>query len=649
LTEPIGPILSVPSIPADGHPRATALIHHSIPLRSIQTFDTGVPSRRRLTNMDTSQPPLIYSAEARNDSRFPGTTFDPKAVTRASWKPKPRKPQPSGPLISFNRHPEQAASKQATADLPRSAHLVLSHQTNHYLPLGSRTKKWIKWLRHLQLALRVLQLNGAVGVLALMILITNVDAATAWTLRIAAGFAMVHCFYAIYHLSRGASGRTPASSAAYQVFAAIADLCVMSIYAFGAFSAHKSADSWTTLLSNQQLMRYFVPAVYYTMVGAGGAHLISLAISLWLGLVFRKISLMPPDMNPLEDHLTARPFHKRNKSSITTASSVENKKRLSTPLEARHGSGLPYEHVSPPPSIPFMHTRAGSSHSAGSRDSRAELPNRQYQIVPGNSPRDSAYSLQDKRMSVPRSSHRGSYTELPVREPGSPQRSLASNDLSQARAGRFTETWMPTDSLISRTNHRNRSVMTGGRAPASQPNSALSQRNSFEDSSESEFEDENATADGGSRFKSFGDMHPNPLRSHPPPCPRENPMPSKTPFHLRNGTIRLEHSSLSEMSSNERRVSNSKDITDQALGRQGPWQRQRDTSIQAEDSFYSRPYGEPKCATPPVMVGDSRKVSSGIDYEPKYSSFAYERRSVSGKQAEEGRATNSISQRGFLA
>ncbi|POR36632.1 Uncharacterized protein TPAR_03171 [Tolypocladium paradoxum] len=573
--------------------------------------------------MATSQAPFMYSAEPRNDSRFPGTAFDPKAVTRASWEPKPRKPQPSGPLISFNRHPD--------------AHLALSHQTSRCLALGARTKKCIKWLRQLQLALRVLQLNGGVGVLALMILITDVDPATAWTVRIAAGIAMVHCFYAIYHLSRGASGRTPASSAAYHVFAAIADLCVMSIYAFGAFSVHKSAGSWATLLSNQQLMRYFVPAVYYTMVGAGGVHLISLSISLWLGLMFRKISLMPPDMNPLEDHLTARPFHKRNKSSITTASSVQDEKRLSAPL-------------SPPPSIPFMHTRAGSSHSAGSKDSRAELPNRQYQVVPGNSPSGSACSLRDKRMSVPRSSHRGSYTELSVREPGSPQRSLASDDVSQARAGRFTETWMPTDSLISRTNYRNRSAMTGGRAPVSQPYSALSQRYAFEDSSESELEDDNAAAGGVSRPKTLGDMHPNPLRSHPPPsCPRESPVRNKTPFHPRNGAIRTQHSSLSEMSSNERRVSNSKDIADQALGRQGPWQRQRDSSIQAEDDFDSRPYSELRCATPPVMVGDSRKVSSGIDYDSKYSSFAYERRSVSGKQAEEGRATNRIWQQGFLA
>lgn len=50
--------------------------------------------------------PWMYSGEAREDWRLPNTTFDPKAVTRASWQPKPVKPKQDGPLLSFNRHPE---------------------------------------------------------------------------------------------------------------------------------------------------------------------------------------------------------------------------------------------------------------------------------------------------------------------------------------------------------------------------------------------------------------------------------------------------------------------------------------------------------------------------------------------------------------
>lgn len=51
--------------------------------------------------------PFLYEAEA-TDSRFPESTFDPKAVTRASWERKPPRPRQDGPLVSFNRHPEYA-------------------------------------------------------------------------------------------------------------------------------------------------------------------------------------------------------------------------------------------------------------------------------------------------------------------------------------------------------------------------------------------------------------------------------------------------------------------------------------------------------------------------------------------------------------
>lgn len=46
------------------------------------------------------------------------------------------------------------------------------------------TKSFIKWLRRLQCALRVLQLIAAAGILTLMILITKTDALQGWVLRI---------------------------------------------------------------------------------------------------------------------------------------------------------------------------------------------------------------------------------------------------------------------------------------------------------------------------------------------------------------------------------------------------------------------------------------------------------------------------------
>lgn len=52
--------------------------------------------------------------------------------------------------------------------------------------MSRSTKNWIVRLRYFQLAIRVLELTGALGVLVLMILTTNVDQLTAWILRITA-------------------------------------------------------------------------------------------------------------------------------------------------------------------------------------------------------------------------------------------------------------------------------------------------------------------------------------------------------------------------------------------------------------------------------------------------------------------------------
>jgi len=52
------------------------------------------------------------------------------------------------------------------------------------MTMGYKTKSWIKWSRIVQLGLRILELIAAVGLLVLMILITNVEALTGWVLRI---------------------------------------------------------------------------------------------------------------------------------------------------------------------------------------------------------------------------------------------------------------------------------------------------------------------------------------------------------------------------------------------------------------------------------------------------------------------------------
>lgn len=465
---------------------------------------------------------------------------------------------------------------------------------------------------------------------------------------------MAHSVYAIYHLARDAADRTPGSSSAYSVFAAVSDLTTLVLYAFGAFTIHQHSNDWVTRLQDQSLMQTFVPAAYYGTIGAGGAHLISFIISLYLGVVFRKISMMPPDMNPLESHLTARPKHKKSKSSVSSFSTADEK-RLSTPLENHRRSGLPYEDVSRPPSVPFMHTRTQSRDSNTSRNSHVDLASLRHEIAYGQIPHPSTASFDSKRMSGPRNSPRGSYTEIPLHETGSPHTAANSRDSSQSRVAKFTETWAPSDSMISRTNQRHRYEAMNksrGHVKGNKSYSALSQRYNLDDSSDSEYDDENKLQNDAEVPTG---LHPNPLRSNPSPSdvsstslsPKKSTPRMQTPFRPRTDDLSGEPA-LSALSSNSRRVSASRDIVDQKMEPERPWQRPANNALYAGEPFYSRPYGDLKSATPPVMIGANRKVSSGNDYESKHQSAIYGRRNVSGKIAEEGLAGKRASHLGFF-
>ncbi|KAJ8112819.1 hypothetical protein ONZ43_g5302 [Nemania bipapillata] len=326
------------------------------------------------------QQPYMYDSVHR-DSFLPEKEFDPKAVTRASWEVKPKKAKKKGPLVSFNRHPD--------------AHVVPTGRTYNFRPMSDVTKWFIRWTRYLQLVLRALELVAGAGLLTLMILISNVPSLVAWVLRVAPGIIVLCSGYAILHLARPARARPPASSAAYQVFAGITDLAVLPFYAFGAITVQKESGSWQTIVENKDLLPIFIQSEYYGLLGAIGLHAVSLGISLYLALMFRRIVKMPPDMNPLEGNLTSRTKHKRNKSSVASSYTAmsESSKRLSTPLEELRRSGAPYEDLSRPPSIPFMHTRRDSqgSFASSKRDSRVDLPSRQYQITPGTSARNSVF------------------------------------------------------------------------------------------------------------------------------------------------------------------------------------------------------------------------------------------------------------------
>lgn len=468
---------------------------------------------------------------------------------------------------------------------------------------------------------------------------------------------IAHCLYAVYHLSRDAAGRTPTSSAAYQIFASVVDLCTLGLYAYSALTVHNDAAHWSTRLADQDLLKYFVPAVYYTLVGSGGLHLISLSCSLWLSWAFRRISLMPPDMNPLEDNLTARPMHKKNRSSASTMMGDNGSGGNSSSTLCGSPSKLrdSQQSISSAPSMPFMHTRAGSRTSLSTyRDSR-DLPSRQYQVPRwSGTPSDIQQPVEANNHFRPKSSYRGSYTQVAMSEPISAQTCDTTDDrFEPSRKAKFTETWAPTDSLISRTNQRQRDTTQDMHTQNTQRYSALTTQYNMDDVSDlDDSGDEEPTRFEPRERDLAQSLHPNPLRLNPPPSETtsKNTDRANTPFYPLGQGRPTGQRSLQEINDSEQRISDSQDITDEL--HQEPssrdWQSRRHHTVQTEIGFYSKPYGELKSATPPVIVGNDRKVSSGNDYDSRPVSMPYGRRNVSGKAAEEGRAGgNKLSRYGF--
>lgn len=264
----------------------------------------------------------------------------------------------------------------------------------------------------------------------------------------------MHTLYAIYHLARKPSGRTAGSSAFYMTFASLVDLSILPFYAYGALVAHTRSSAWGTILSDAVPVFTFTETVFLTSVASGGLHILSILIAIYLAITFRKITRLPPDMNPLEDNLTSR--HKRNKSSISTMTTVSDK-RLSDPLEAKRSSGAPYEDLSRPPTIPFFHTRTQSTSSfstykstqaPGSSDGQENdfdfssnvSSNRRYQPVPN----PSSPSLVDQKRSSRSSSplKRAAYQEVPLSDLG--EMPLSQN---QSRTQSPSKDWYASDSF----------------------------------------------------------------------------------------------------------------------------------------------------------------------------------------------------------
>lgn len=176
------------------------------------------------------------------------------------------------------------------------------------------------------------------------------------------------------------------------VFAATLDLGLIPFYVFAAYIAQGqyTADSynWETLFGTSEITQKIAKSLFLLSVVNGGLHATSLTISISLAVIFRQISQLPPDLNPLEDNLTSRP-HKRNKSELT-------EKYLS---QGSMDSGIGMEDplIGPPRNVTFMHTR-GMSSGDGSH-----FPSHTYQdnpLPPVPPPHDNMPSVEPTRPEV---------------------------------------------------------------------------------------------------------------------------------------------------------------------------------------------------------------------------------------------------------
>jgi hypothetical protein len=113
---------------------------------------------------------------------------------------------------------------------------------------------------------------------------------------------------------------------------------------------------WRTFFPTDDATTKVLHALWLTAIIDGSLHIVSFFLDIYLLITFKKISQMPPDMNPLEDNLTSRrkSKHKYKNSSVSeiddkrfsqvttsslNTSSTNRMSRAQEPLMGQPGSG----------------------------------------------------------------------------------------------------------------------------------------------------------------------------------------------------------------------------------------------------------------------------------------------------------------------
>jgi hypothetical protein len=234
-------------------------------------------------------------------------------------------------------------------------YVVIPYGDLHAKPMHPNTAKRIDRARKSQLLLRFCGLIGALGALFCVIAINKTSSTVGWVIRVAPAITILHTVYGLHHLFRAATGRTPASTASYMVFAGVLDSGLIPFFVFSAWLANadytNNTYKWSTLFNDDGITYKIIYAFFVLSCIEAGLMGASLILDIYLGTKFRQIARLPPDMNPLEPNLTSR--HKRNKSEGVTAKNMQ-----SSALAAQKDSqAAGFKRV------PFIHTRTDSADS----------------------------------------------------------------------------------------------------------------------------------------------------------------------------------------------------------------------------------------------------------------------------------------------
>ncbi|CCU74287.1 hypothetical protein BGHDH14_bgh03311 [Blumeria hordei DH14] len=522
--------------------------------------------------------PFLYDAPKSEGSCSPYHSFDPRAISRTSFQSTAPRPKVVGPLVSME---------------PNYNHYNhLSRTSTKVKPMHSSVKKHVSYTQKTLLALRYCQLFCSCALFVIGLLANPIHKTAVWVIRIAIGVTIGHTIYALYHLSRKASGRIPASSASYSLFASLLDIASVAFFIYIAFFygiPPTHAKYSLLVILNVDIHVFYKMGLCSAAVGTC-LYSVSSSLSLYLAVVFRKIAAMPPDMNPLEDNLTSR--HKRNKSSIATNTFV-TEVRSSVLTGSKRSSGASYTK-----SNYLMGSKIlqGEPRVSYAPSDSTQLRNAR-QALPSQAGTGSPAPTELKRSSGSATSpKKPSYIEVPLSDDN--------ESFYQSLVSEFQPTtWYAGDS-IKKSCARSSCVIPDSPQTRYTPlQTPQSNKN-----------------------------HPNPLQANPPSDANESSPQSQSPRETTDPLLLLPNKE------SYRHSEDSSDIGDAFINRSS-----RD---QATEHLTRAPrYGDLRPGKPPVMVGrsDTRQISSGNDYffENWSPRSILGRRDVSGKLIEEGRSNES--------